>query len=133
MLIPHGTLVAIVDGAHFALLRNSGNEAEPVLEAHAMPALDMHGHASGGQHSHMNGRDPASQIIEAQHSAAVVEWLNHEVLEHRIHDLIIVASPRTLGELRPHYHGQLKAVLRQELAKEMAGRTGIEVLAALRT
>jgi protein required for attachment to host cells len=129
MLIPHGTIVAIVDGAHFALLRNTGNETEPVLEAHAMPALDRHSHISGG---HKSGHDPASQIIEAQHSASVVEWLNHEVLEHRIHDLIIVASPRTLGELRPHYHGQLKAALRRELAKEMAGRTGIEVLAALR-
>ena len=132
MLIPHGTIIAIVDGAHFALLRNSGDAAEPVLEAHAMPALDMHGHASGGQHGHKSGHDPASQIIEAQHGAAVVNWLNHEVLEHRIQDLVIVASPRTLGELRPHYHGQLKQVLRRELAKEMAGKTGTEVLTALR-
>jgi len=129
MLIPHGTIVAIVDGAHFALLRNSGDETEPVLEDHAMPTLDRRGHVSGG---HKSGHDPASQIIEAQHSASVVEWLNHEVLEHRIRDLIIVASPRTLGELRPHYHGQLKAVLHREIAKEMAGRNGIEVLAVLR-
>lgn len=132
MLIPHGTIVAIVDGAHFALLRNSGDEAEPVLEAHALPALDLHGIASGGQHGRMSGHDPASQVIEAQHSAAVVHWLNSEVLAHRIHDLIVIASPRTLGELRPHYHSQLKQVLRRELAKEMSGRTGIEVLAALR-
>ena len=128
MLIPHGTIIAIVDGAHFALLRNSGDEAEPVLEAHAMPALDMHGHASGGQHSHKSGHDPASQVIEAQHSAAVVHWLNAEVLAHRIHDLIVIASL----ELRPHYHGQLKHVLRRELAKEMGGKTGTEVLHALR-
>lgn len=132
MPIPHGTLVAIVDGAHFALLRNSGNDAEPILEAEAMPELDLHGHASGGQHGHMSGHDPTSQVIEAQHSAAVVHWLNAEVLSHRVQDLVIIASPRTLGELRPHYHGQLKAVLRRELAKEMVGRTGTEVLAALR-
>jgi protein required for attachment to host cells len=132
MLIPHGTIVAIVDGAHFALLRNSGDEAEPVLEAHVMPVIDLHGHASGGQHGHLSGHDPASQVIEAQHSGAVVQWLNHEVLEHRLTDLIIIASPRTLGELRPHYHGQLKQILRCELAKDMAGRTGTEVLAVLR-
>lgn len=132
MLIPHGTIIAIVDGAHFALLRNSGNEADPVLEAHAMPALDLHGHASGGQHGRMSGHDPASQVIEAQHGAAVVHWLNAEVLAHRIKDLVVIASPRTLGELRPHYHGQLKQVLRRELAKELVGKTGAEVLAALR-
>ena len=132
MRIPHRTLVAIVDGAHFALLRHSGNDAEPVLQTKAMPALDFHGHASGGQHGRMNGHDPASHIIEARHSAAVVQWLNSEVLAHRIHHLVIIASPRTLGELRPHYHGQLRTVLRRELAKEMVGRTGTEVLAALR-
>ena len=126
MLIPHGTIVAIVDGAHFALLRNTGNETEPVLEAHAMPALDRHGHISGG---HKSGHDPASQIIEAQHSASVVEWLNHGVLEHRIHDLIIVASPRTLGELRPHYHGQLKAALRREEQRSRNG-AGLAVAGA---
>lgn len=131
MLIAHGTLVAVVDGANFALLRNSGNEAEPVLEAHALPALDLHAFASGGQHGHLSGHDPASQVVEAQHSAAVVQWLNREVLEHRIHDLIVVASPRTLGELRPHYHSQLKLVLRHELAKELVGKTGADVLAAL--
>lgn len=132
MLIPNGTIVAIVDGAHFALMCNSGTESEPVLEAQAQPALDLHGHASGGQHGHMSGHDPASQVIEAQHGAAVVQWLNAEVLAHRIHDLVIIASPRTLGEMRPHYHGQLIAVLRGELAKDMVGRTGTEVLAALR-
>lgn len=131
MHIPHGTLVAIVDGAHFALLRNSGNETEPVLEDQAIPTLDLHGHASGGQHGRTSSHDPASQVIEAQHGAAVVNWLNAEVLAHRIQDLIIIASPRTLGELRPHYHGQLKAVLRRELAKELVGRSGTEVLASL--
>lgn len=132
MLIPHGTIVAIVDGAHFALLRNGGTEAEPVLEAHALPALDLHGIASGGQHGRLNGRDPAAQVIEGQHSGAVVAWLNHEALDHRIHDLIIVAPPRALGEMRPHYHVALKHVLRHELAKELSGKTGAEVLAALR-
>ncbi|WP_298194792.1 host attachment protein [Novosphingobium sp.] len=132
MHVPHGTIVVIVDGAHFALMRNSGTESEPVLEAQAVPALDLHGHASGGQHGHMSGHDPASQVIEAQHGAAVVQWLNAEVLAHRIHDLVIIASPRALGELRPHYHGQLTAVLRGELAKDMVGRSGTEVLAALR-
>jgi protein required for attachment to host cells len=132
MLIAHGTLVAVIDGAHFALLRNGGSEAEPVLEAHALPALNLHAIASGGQHGRMAGHDPANQVIEGQHSSAVAAWLNHEVLAHRINDLIIVASPRTLGELRPHYHSELKRVLRREFAKELVGKTGAEVLAALR-
>jgi protein required for attachment to host cells len=132
MLLAHGTIVAVIDGQHFALLRNDGDEETPELVAFSSPALDQHGHAAASHPRHTGGHDPAGQIVEDQHSTAVVAWLNHEVLEHRIHDLVIVAPPRTLGEMRPHYHGQLKQVLRRELSKELSGKTGAEVLAALR-
>lgn len=54
------------------------------------------------------------------------------MLAHRIGDLVIIAPPATLGEMRLHYHKQLVQVLRRELAKELTGRSAAEVLAALR-
>jgi protein required for attachment to host cells len=63
---------------------------------------------------------------------AVTEWLNAEVLGHRIAHLVVIAAPRTLGEMRRHYHNQLQGVLIAELAKDLSGRSAPEIVAALR-
>ncbi len=131
MLIPHGTIIAVADGQHLTLLRNSGTEAAPQLEAVPAPSLDERNHSAGGHHTPTASEPSHHRMEEDTHCAAVVRWLNREVLEHRISDLVIVAPPAALGEMRPHYHKQLSAVLRHELAKELNGRSNAEVLAAL--
>jgi protein required for attachment to host cells len=131
MLIPHGTIVAVADGQHLMLFRNSGTEAAPQLEALPVPSLDERNHSGGGHHTPTSAEPTHHRMEEDNHCAAVVAWLNREVLEHRISDLVIVAPPAALGEMRQHYHKQLQQVLRHELAKEFTGRSGAEVLAAL--
>ncbi|MBC7506924.1 MAG: host attachment protein, partial [Sandarakinorhabdus sp.] len=49
--------------------------------------------------------------------------LNSQVLDGKIDSLIVVAAPRTLGELRKHYHKALSAVLVGEIAKELTGHS----------
>jgi protein required for attachment to host cells len=43
------------------------------------------------------------------------------VLDGKITDLVIIAAPRTLGELRKHYHKKLSATLVGEIAKDLTG------------
>ena len=43
------------------------------------------------------------------------------MLDGKITDLVIVAAPRALGELRKHYHQKLSAVLVGEIAKDLTG------------
>ena len=50
MLLPHGAIIALIDGEKFELYRNAGNEAAPDLAALPSPALDTHNHGSGGRH-----------------------------------------------------------------------------------
>ena len=57
--------------------------------------------------------------------------LNSHVLEGKISALIIVAAPRTLGELRKHYHQKLSAVLVGEVAKDLTGHSVHDVEKAL--
>jgi protein required for attachment to host cells len=133
MLIPHGTIIAVADGQHLALFRNSGTEAEAKLEALPVPSLDERNHSAGGHHTPTSAEPTHHRMEEDTHSAAVVGWLNQEVLDHRISDLVIVAPPAALGEMRQHYHKQLAQVLRHELAKELTGRSSAEILAALST
>lgn len=131
MLLPHGTIVALVDGKNFTVFRNVGNEAEPELVESPSPTLDSHNHSGTGHHSRP-GNHADSLVSEDAHAIAVVEWLNSQVLDHKIDNLVVIAPPRTLGEMRRHYHKQLDKVLRGELAKELSGRKGPEIIAALR-
>ena len=125
MLLPHGTIVALVDGKNFELFRNAGNEAEPELVSEAAPKLDSHNHSGASHHS-------PSHVSEDAHAIAAVDWLNSQVLGHKLDNLVVVATPRTLGELRKHYHKQLEAKLIGEIHKDLTGRQGREILEALR-
>lgn len=131
MLLPHGTVIALVDGKHLELFRNDGNEAEPDLSPLPTPKLDSHNHSAGSHHSSA-GNHEGNMVDEDAHAGAAVTWLNNEVLGHRIDHLMVVASPRTLGEMRKHYHKQLESVLVGELAKDLIGKGPTAILAALR-
>jgi len=131
MLLPHGTVIALVDGHNFQLFRNAGNEATPELDPLPSPKLDTHNH-SGGSHHSSAGNHAGTLVSEDAHAIAAVNWLNDQVLGHKLEHLVLIAAPRTLGEMRRHYHKQLERVLMGELAKDLSGRKGPDILAALR-
>ncbi|MEJ2409749.1 MAG: host attachment protein [Novosphingobium sp.] len=138
MLLPHGTLLALVDGEHFELYRNTGTETAPKLTALETPALAVTNYSAGAQdHDKVSRlqpgapRDRLAKLEEAAHASAVAHWLNAEALGHRIGKLIVIADPRTLGEMRRHYHKELEAVLAGELAKTLTGRPPAEIAKAL--
>lgn len=132
MLLPHGAIVALVDGEKFELFRNIGKDSHPELSAVESPRLDEHGTDSGARHHASAAEKSGHQQKEDAHAAAVVSWLNHQVGANAIKDLIVIAPPRTLGEMRRHYSHTLKSVLRDELHKEATGSSGRDVLESLR-
>jgi len=132
MLLPHGAVIALVDGDNLELFRNSGNEAQPALSSIEAPSLHGHNKGSGARHHSSSAEQSGHQLDEDAHAAAVADWLNHQVLTNVVTHLVIIASPRTLGEMRRHYHERLKAALIGELHKEFTGRSGESVLEALR-
>lgn len=131
MLLSHGTVIALVDGKNFELYRNAGSEAEPELAALPSPKLDTHNHSSAGHHSHP-GNHAGSQVLDDAHADAVAQWLNSQVLGHKIDSLVVIAPPRTLGELRRHWHKQTEKAVVKELGKDLIGKKAPEILAALR-
>lgn len=133
MLIPHGIMVALVDGERFELYRNTGSAIEPKLELLPTPELDAHNRGSGARHQVSSANPSGNLLDEDAHAAAVAGWLNKTALEHGIEKrLVIAATPRTLGELRRHYHVALQAVLAAEIDKDLVGRPAGAILAALR-
>lgn len=133
MLIPHGTVIAVVDGEKFELNRNAGNEAAPEIVPMDAPRLHEHNRDSGARHISSAANPTGHLLDEDAHAAAVAVWLNQQVASRDIEHLIVVAPPRTLGELRRRYDSALRDALFCELDKEMTGRSGQDILEALRS
>lgn len=131
MLLPHGTVIALIDGQKFELYRNAGNEAEPELTVLDAPRLDPHNHSAASHKSHP-GNHANSQVSEDAHAVAAVNWLNQQVLGHKIESLVVIAAPRTLGEARKHYHKLTERTVIKEVGKDLIGKQPDVIIAALR-
>jgi len=131
MLIPHAAVIAVADGEKLRLFRNAGTDAAPKLEP--MPEVSPSGDNKGAgvRHSTSAANPNDSQLEEDSFAAATAAWLNHEAQAGRIKDLVVVAAPRTLGELRKHYHKTVSEALRHELAKDLTGHSTTDIQAAL--
>lgn len=132
MLLPHGAVIALVDGENLELYRNAGDEAAPALTALPAARLDEHNKGSGSRHYSSSGNPTGHQLDEDAHAAAAAAWLNAEVLGHRIEHLVVFAAPKTLGELRKHYHKLTEQALLKEYNKDLVGRPAADILATLR-
>lgn len=121
MQLPKGATVAVADGEKLNLFRNNGDEANPKLTALPQADVESDNKGSGARHQSSSANPDDSQVEEDGFAAGVVDFLNRQVLDGKIDDLVIIAAPRTLGELRKHYHKKLSATLIGEIAKDLTG------------
>lgn len=111
MRLPHGTHVAVADGARFVLFRNNGDEEIINLVDATSPEVSD---------SNRGGANPeARDLDERGHAAGVAEFLNGRVLDNSIEKLFVIADPVTLGVMRSQYHGELEKRLVGEMANTL--------------
>ena len=125
MKVPHKAHVAIADGERFILTRNTGQIFEPKLEKLAEPNLSATNYSAGVKHQDNAGQDKgtSTQLDELAHGAAVAEWLNEKAVSGEMDELVVVADPTTLGEMRRHYHSELEKRLVGEIDKTVTGES----------
>lgn len=121
MKIPKKSLIAVVDGEKLNLYQNSGDEHAPNLTALPDAEVSTENMGSGGRHQSSSANPSDSQQDEDSFAAGVAEVLNKRALAGKIEHLIVIAAPRTLGELRKHYHKALEAKLVGEISKDLTG------------
>ena len=120
MKIPHDAYVAVANGEKFLLMRNSGQPLEPKLEMVQDLDLLLTNFSAGVRHQDPAGqRSGSSDIDELAHGAAIAEWLNDKALKNDLGQLVVAADPRTLGQIRQHYHKQTQALVVGEVAKDL--------------
>ncbi len=127
--LPHRTLVVVADGAGARFFRNIGNEVRITLsdDGHLAPShLNSDGPA---------GKGPPERSKHETDDATFVKQLANE-LYRRAHtgdfaDLVLIADPQTLGQIRPSLHKEVQQRLRSEIGKTLTKASVADIQHAL--
>ncbi len=131
MILPNAAVVAVVDGEKMRLFRNNGHEPHISLVDLPKPDLDVVNTGSGERHRSSSANPDRSRLVEDDFAAAAAAYLNREALAGNIPALVIIADPRTLGELRRHLHGVLEAKLVGQIARNLMEHSKEAIAAAV--
>ena len=145
MRIPHDSYVLVADGAKLLFFRNEGDADQINLKVVAAEQqqdqkdsdikTDQAGRkpgapgVSGGSSA---GETDFHQQAEDRFAADAADRINRAALAGMFERLVIVAPPKTLGELRKHYHKQVESRIVAEIPKDLTGHPVGKIEAALR-
>ena len=140
MHVPHNSFVVVADGKKMLFFRNEGDADYPKLEVERKreqdnppdraQKSDAPGRAfdsSGGAGRSSYQETDFHQLEEERFAAETAELLRKRALRNEFESLIIVAPPRTLGELRKHYHKEVEKRLAGEIDKDLTGHPVTEI------
>ena len=139
MRIPHDAFVVIADGRKMLFLRNDGDDEHPnlIVERKRMqdnpPDREQSTDSPGTTFSSVGaGRSSYQetdfhQLEEDRFAAETADLLKKRALNNDFETLIIAAPPKTLGELRKHYHKEVEQRLSGEVDKDLTGHPLAEI------
>ena len=148
MQVPHNAFVVVADGRKMLFLRNEG-DAEYLNLQVEKKLIDKHNPDHHEQASDLAGGAMGTRTAGAQWGGGNMEEVDfHQLEEDRFaaetagllkdwamrgefESLIVVAPPRTLGELRKHYHKEVSMRLAGEIDKDLTGHTVPQIEEAL--
>ena len=143
MLVPHGAMILVIDGAKMSLFRNRGKDFAADLEladqstSYAASTSQL-GTDKPGRSFSSTGRSRSAyqstdfhQAEEDAFAAAGAEKLNGLASQSNL-DFIIIAAPRVLGVMRRKYSPDFRKRLIAEIDKDYAGRPVADVAELLR-
>ncbi|HWH22053.1 MAG TPA: host attachment family protein [Allosphingosinicella sp.] len=140
MQVPHNSFVVVADGEKMLFFRNEGDAEFLKLEVERKRVQDNPPSreqktdeagrtfdASGGAGRSAYEETDYHALEEARFAAETAELLKKRALKNDFESLIIIAPPRTLGELRKHYHKEVEKRLTGEIAKDLTGHPVEEI------
>jgi protein required for attachment to host cells len=142
MRVPHNSCILVADGRKLLFFRNEGDAEFPNLEVErkreepnlmdreigsdtagrtfASAGSPRMGALSAGAHNRSAYEETDfHQLEEDRFAAQAAEMLNARALRDEFEALVVVAPPKTLGELRKHYHKEVEKRLVAEVPKDL--------------
>ena len=132
MILPHGTIVAVADGATLKLFRNKGSGPHLDLVELKHSAIVPINPGSGSRHRSDSSNPDPHRKEEDGFAAASASQLNYLALDGSLERLFVIADPRTLGELRKHFHANLQTKIVGELPKDLTDHSADDIAMAIR-
>lgn len=131
MILSSGTTVAVADGRKFRLFRAKG--ISPHISLTEIPDIMLGmDHAGSGSRHHSGSANPdRHRQSEDDFAASASGVLNKLNAEGAIDHLFLIADPRTLGEMRRHFHASLREKIIGELAKDFTEQSVSAIEAAI--
>lgn len=139
MLIPRNSFIMVADGRKLLFFRNDGDANDPRLEVITATEKenprdrDQKSDAPGRAFSSVGqGRSAYSEVDfhdleESRFAAEAADLLRKHALTGDFERLIVIAPPKTLGELRRHYHKEVANRLTAEIPKDLTGHPVPEI------
>jgi protein required for attachment to host cells len=143
MLVSHGAMILVIDGAEMSLFRNRGRDFLPDLELvdhrdkHVASTAEIGTDRPGRSFSSKGGTRSAyettdyHQVEEDDFATATTETLNALAQQSNL-EFIVIAAPRVLGVMRQHYTSDLRKRLVAEIDKDYVGRPAADIAKLLR-
>jgi len=132
--IPSAALVLVSDGRRARFLRNKGTAANPelvlesALDSENPPTREQGTDRPGRTHS-PDGHSRSAleetdwhQQAEERFAAQVANLLYHMEHAHKFDELVVVAPPKMLGDLRARLHPEVAGCVIAEVAKDLTGQ-----------
>lgn len=130
MILPTDALVAVVDGENLRLFRNKGKASEIVLADVENPALEERYSGAPGRIS-LDVNPDENSLAEDGHAMSVALALNAWALKNKFDKLVVIAAPKTMGELRKHWHKEVESAIIGEITKTLTSATPEDIAKAI--
>lgn len=142
MRLHHNSFVMVADGEKMLFFRNEGDGDYPqlVVERNRQqenPAnIEQKTDDAGRRHAQGPGRSAYEetdfhQLEKDRFAHDSAEMLKRWALRNDFEQLVVVAPPKTLGELRKHYHKEVEKRLAAEIPKDLTNMPVPEIEKAL--
>ena len=117
MRVPKDTLVVVADGGGARVLRNVGAAFDPELIAEkTLTPQDLNDDGPAGP---VPTETRGEEIDEATFAKQLAHWLNARAFRQEFENLVLMADPQTLGQIRRSLHKEVNDRLIAEIDKNM--------------